>query len=85
MSQWEKLKKEILGLDKNLRFDSLSKAMRKIGYAQSQPKGGSSHYTFRKPGKMPITIPKATPINKAYVEMVKDAMLEHESEEAEDE
>ena len=35
------------------------------------PKGGSSHYTFRKPGCQPITIPKHEPIKKIYVEMVK--------------
>ena len=35
------------------------------------PKGGSSHYTFRKSGCQPITIPKYEPIKKVYVEMVK--------------
>ena len=35
------------------------------------PKGGSSHYTFRKAGCQPITIPKHEPIKKVYVEMVK--------------
>ena len=34
-------------------------------------KRGSSHYTFRKQGCMPITIPKHEPIKKAYVEMVR--------------
>jgi predicted RNA binding protein YcfA (HicA-like mRNA interferase family) len=38
------------------------------------PKGGSSHYTFRKPGKMPITIPKHEPIKKVYVQMVKEVI-----------
>lgn len=31
----------------------------------------SSHYTFRKPGCQPITIPKHEPIKKVYIEMVK--------------
>ncbi len=35
------------------------------------PRGGSSHYTFRKFGCKPITIPKHEPIKKVYVEMVK--------------
>lgn len=35
------------------------------------PRRGSSHYTFRKPGYRPITIPKHEPIKKVYVEMVK--------------
>ena len=42
------------------------------------PKGGSSHYTFRKAGCQPITIPKHEPIKKVYVEMVKQIV---ESEE----
>lgn len=29
------------------------------------------HYTFRKEGCMPITIPKHEPIKKVYVEMVR--------------
>ena len=36
------------------------------------PRGGSSHYTFRKEGCMPITIPMHEPIKKVYVEMVKE-------------
>lgn len=80
MSQWNKLISEILKLNKSLRFDDLAKALGKIGYVRGQPRGGSSHYTFRKAGKMPITLPKATPMNKVYVEMVRDALIEHESE-----
>jgi len=80
LSQWDKLIDEILELNKNLRFGDLAKALIKMGYAQNQPKGGSSHYTFRKSGKMPITIPKATLMNKAYIEMVRDAVIEYESE-----
>ncbi|MCL1809536.1 MAG: toxin HicA [Clostridiales bacterium] len=80
MSQWDKLIDEILKSDKNLRFEDLAKALTRIGYTQGQPKGGSSHYTFRKDGRTPITIPKAVPINKAYIEMVRDAVIEYESE-----
>ena len=80
LSQWNKLIDEILKLNKNLRFEDLAKALTKIGYTQKQPKGGSSHYTFRKSGKMPITLPKDTPMNKVYIEMVRDAVIEYESE-----
>lgn len=38
----------------------------------SAPKSGSSHYTFRKQGCNPITIPKHEPIKKVDVQMVKD-------------
>jgi len=45
-----------------------------------QPKRGSSHYTFRKDGKPPITIPKDNPISMVYVKLVRDAILISESE-----
>lgn len=40
----------------------------------SAPKSGSSHYTFRKQGKNPITIPKHEPIKIVYVRMVKEVI-----------
>ena len=36
------------------------------------PRGGSSHYTFRKSGCYPITIPKHEPIKRVYVQKVKE-------------
>lgn len=47
------------------------------------PKGGSSHYTFRKVGCQPITIPKHEPIKKVYVEMVKQ-IVESEADSLEE-
>ena len=44
---------------------------------------GSSHYTFRKQGCMPITIPKHEPIKKVYVEMVRQ-IVESEAKNDED-
>lgn len=64
MSKWEKMIDEILKCSKDLRFEDLSKALIKMGYSQHQPKGGSSHYTFRKEGCCPITIPKHKPLKK---------------------
>ena len=81
MGKLAKLINEILKLNKNLRFDELAKVLESIGYKMKSPRGGSSHVTFRKDGKMPITIPKDYPINKVYVELVRDAILEFESEE----
>jgi len=80
VSQWDKLIDEILKLNKDLRFEELSRALTKIGYTQNQPKSGSSHYTFRKHNSAPVTLPKAAPMNKAYIEMVRDAILEQMSE-----
>jgi signal recognition particle subunit SEC65 len=83
MSQWDKIQKKILAIDKNLRFEELAKVLRKIGYKQEQPRSGSSHYTFRKVGKQPITMPKATPMKEAYIEIVKAAILQYEAEKEE--
>lgn len=74
LSQWDKLIEEILNRNPSLRFEDLSKALIKIGYTQNQPKGGSSHYTFRRKGSMPITIPKHSPLKKAYIELVAEAV-----------
>lgn len=72
MSQWEKLLSKILSLSKEMRFSELRKVLEHYGYQMNAPKGGSSHYTFRKKGYYPITIPKHEPIKKVYVEMVKE-------------
>jgi hypothetical protein len=44
----------------------------------TKPRSGSSHHTFRKAGKMPITIPKDEPIGIVYVKMVRDVILGEE-------
>ena len=72
MSKWDKLLMKILSLSKDLRFKELRKVLESYGYVMNTPKGGSSHYTFRKSGCQPITIPKHEPIKKVYVEMVKE-------------
>ena len=74
MSSWDKLLNKILSLDKNLRFDELRKVLEKYGYTMYAPRSGSSHYTFRKPGCSPITIPEHEPIKKVYVELVRDVV-----------
>ena len=78
MSQFDKLLQQIRNLDKNMRFDELRKVLEHYGYTMSGPSSGSSHKTFRKPGKYPITIPQHEPIKRVYIEMVKEIV---ESEE----
>lgn len=82
MSKWDKLLSRILSLSKDMRFDELKKVLESYGYEMNAPKSGSSHYTFRKPGKNPITIPKREPIKKIYVEMVREVVEEstHEND-----
>lgn len=71
MSKWDKLLARIYNLSKSLRFDELRKVLESYGYEMNSPRGGSSHYIFRKAGCMPITIPKHEPIKRIYVEMVR--------------
>ena len=71
MTKWDKLLAKILTLSKDLRYDELRKVLESYGYEIHAPRGGSSHYTFRKPGCQPITIPKHEPIKKVYVELVR--------------
>ncbi|MDO4499645.1 MAG: type II toxin-antitoxin system HicA family toxin [Erysipelotrichaceae bacterium] len=78
MSKWSKLLSEICSLSNDLRFEELQKVLESYGYVMSNPKGGSSHYTFRKKGCFPITIPKHEPIKKAYVRLVKEVIEEEE-------
>lgn len=83
MAKWDKLLARICSLSKDLRFDELRKVLESYGYEMKAPKGGSSHYTFRKEGCQPITIPKHEPIKKIYVEMVKQ-IVESEAKNNED-
>lgn len=80
MSRWDKLLSRILTLSKDMRFKELKKVLESYGYVMTAPQSRSSHYTFRKPGKNPITIPKHEPIKKVYVEMVKKVVEESSDE-----
>ena len=83
MSKWDKLLKRISSLSKDLRFEELRKVLESYGYEMQAPRSGSSHYTFRKKGCQPITIPKHEPIKKVYVELVKH-VVESEANNNED-
>lgn len=83
MSKWVELIAKIRMLSADLRFAELCKVLEYYGYTVHAPRGGSSHYTFRKPGCQPITIPKHEPIKRTYIEMVKE-FVESEAIESED-
>ena len=82
MSQWDKLLDRVRRLSPDLRFEELKKILESYGYVMSAPKGGSSHYTFRKAGYPPITIPKHKPIKKVYIEKVREVVEREEAENA---
>ena len=72
MSKWDKLLEKITSLSKDVRFAEVKKILESYGYVMNAPRSGSSHYTFRKQGSRPITIPKHEPIKKVYIELVKE-------------
>ena len=77
MSQWEKLLERIRNNPKTVTFEELDKILVRSGYEKRQSGGGSSHYTFRKKGKLPLTIPKKSPyVKEEYVKLVIEALGE---------
>lgn len=80
MSKWDKLIMKIYSLSKDIRFEEIQKVLEYYGYTMEKPRSGSSHYTFRKDGHMPVTIPKHKPIKRAYILLVKQ-VIEMEEEE----
>lgn len=79
MSKYDKLFERICSCPSDIRFDELKKALEKMGYSMSSPHSGSSHFTFRKNGCMPITIPKHEPVKKAYVMLVRNVIESEEN------
>jgi hypothetical protein len=69
-----KLADNILRNPKDVGFNELCRLLEGFGYECRQPKGGSSHYVFRKQGSMPISVPKDRPVNKKYVAQVIDLL-----------
>lgn len=81
MSKWDKLLARVCKLSKDIRFDELRKVLESYGYMMNSPRTGSSHYTFRKQGYQPITIPKNEPIKRVYIEMVRQVVESEEKHE----
>ena len=81
MSKWDKLLLRIHTLSGDLRFEEVKRVLEFYGYEMRQPRGGSSHCTFRKIGRNPITIPMHEPIKTVYVQMVKEVIETEESHE----
>ena len=80
MSKFYKLLQKIRSMNKNLRFDELRKVLEFYDYEVDGPANGSSHKTFRKKGRTPITIPIDNPVKMAYVKKVRDAIENEELE-----
>ena len=79
MSKWDKLIKRICNLSKDIRFNELRKVLESYGYEMKVLGRGGSHFTFRKNGCTPVTVPKDEPIKRVYVELVRH-IIESEAE-----
>lgn len=73
MSKWNKLIRRLLSLSNDLKFEELTKILEHYGYKISSTKG--SHYTFRKEGAVPITLPKHKEMDVVYVKMVRNIVM----------
>lgn len=51
---------------KHVRFKTLDNLLRRYGFSVRQPRGGSSHYVYKKE-KFTLTIPRHDPIREVYV------------------
>lgn len=80
MTKLQKLKNRLYNLDTSLRFEQLVKLLEEYGYSAFETGGGSSHITFRKKGRPPITVPRHNPIKKAYIEIIRNAIIEEDKE-----
>lgn len=69
-----KLVGKILANRKNVEYNDLKRLLEGFGFECRQPRGGSSHYVFRRPNTNPITVPKNRPVNKTYVDQVIDLL-----------
>lgn len=79
MTKWEKLIDRARKKDKSLTFEELAKILSYYGYIGKRPSSGSSHCTFRKIGKPPITLPDHMPMGVVYIDMVRHVIEEEES------
>ncbi|MBQ9608200.1 MAG: type II toxin-antitoxin system HicA family toxin [Lachnospiraceae bacterium] len=79
MSKFEKLINDFYNLSNDIRIDEIKKILVYYGYTLSSIKG--SHFTFRKNGENPITIPVhgKTGIKKKYIDEIKK-IIEKENE-----
>jgi len=78
-SQQERLYARVEATRKNCHFDDVARLLEAYGYEQRRQKG--SHVVFKRPGRSPITVPKARPVKEHYVDVVLGVIDELEKEE----
>lgn len=84
MSKKLKRIRAVLQNQQNVDFETVDRIPRDFGFIPKQPRGGSSHYTYRNPEtRMKITVAKHKPIHYLTVkELIKlldlEGWIEHE-------
>ena len=74
MSKFEKLLEKIKNNPKSVRFEEIEKVLLHSGFKESQSRGGSSHYNFRKDGQL-FTIPRHGQfVKEVYILQVIEAL-----------
>ncbi|MBC7341771.1 MAG: type II toxin-antitoxin system HicA family toxin [Clostridia bacterium] len=73
MGRLEKLYEKVKRNPRQVRFDELRKLLLRAGFRERQPRGGSSHYTYVKDGKL-ITVPRDNPVKPEYVKEAIEAL-----------
>jgi len=79
-SRQERLYAQVSGNRKNCSFDDLARLLEAYGFESRRKRSGTSHVTFKRPGRNPITVPRARPVKEHYVDVVLEAIDELESE-----
>lgn len=67
MGRREKLFITIRNNPKNVRFEDVDRLLVWAGFECRQPKGGSSHFVYRKAGCPLLTVPYRKPLLACYV------------------
>ena len=74
MSQFEKLLERIKNNPKSVRFEEIEKVLLRYGFKESQSRGGSSHYNFKKDNLL-FTIPRHGQfVKEVYILQIIDAL-----------
>ena len=74
MSQLEKTLRKLLSLPTEMRYEEIKAILERFGFVGTEV--GSSHITYRKDGRMNVTIPRHGDISRVYIKMVRDAIIE---------
>jgi len=65
----QRLYERVLATKRNCDFEDLRALLVAVGFDVRQPRRGGSHHVFKR-GALAITVPRAKPVKRHYVEAV---------------